>query len=110
MKSAIALLILALSLTACDEWTNPIPTTPAPEKGAGRLSNRQLPVDSIGAACGTGWSAFHGYYGKELPYAGADTSKPNFWIGTGSDGRKLYGQLNNGQISYGTAYFYCVKD
>jgi hypothetical protein len=99
-----------MTMVGCDEWTNPIQTTPAPEKGAMRMSNRSLPVDSAGAACGNGWHHFQGVYGAELPWDGADTVKPYFWTGIGHDGRKMYGVLNNGQVSYGSNLFVCVKD
>lgn len=111
-KITLSLLTLALGMTmiGCDEWTNPIQTTAGPEKGAMRMSNRELPVDSAGVACGNGWHHYQAYYGDSLPFAGADTSKPYFWTGIGHDGRKMYGVLNNGSVSYGKHQFLCVMD
>lgn len=108
MKSIISLLVIALALTACDDWQNPIATTPAPEKGAMRLSNRDLPIDSSGTACGAGWHHFQAFYGDTIPTL-ADTTKV-FWTGIGFDGRRKYGVLNNGRISYGQNKFLCIMD
>lgn len=115
--SIISILSLGLCLTACNEWTNPIPTTTF-VKGDIRYSADPVSINGyMSASCGAGWTKFQGTYSKPVPMDGGDTIRPEFWNGVGgytnSYGKIYYGTLNSDRIVSDTTAKYryvCVKD
>ena len=112
MKNLLLLIIAVLSLTACDEITSSqLPTEQVYAKGATRRSEAAT-IDNRSTACGEGWTAFQGFYGQELPFAGADTVKPLFQVGFKQIGTRYFTLLNDGSLVSDTTKvpFFCTKD